>query len=235
MCLLCLKGEYTESGVLELPPLFLACKTSAVKGFLALLLPWASVSALWETDYWARCSSDLYTLHCARVKAEKCTHTGKQAYGGTEELPSVQEGRGAQKGTSKECQNIACYCFILWNLRLNSLHIKKYFFAISGIWFRPSGQSSGPFPLQKWFPDRIHSEEQKSHFVVTQGASICHSICIFHCPFFVFSLIRDPGDWNTDQSTSLGLVKRKGKRKTVKIYIIELKRFFLFLFSALSI
>lgn len=115
---------------------------------------------------------------------------------------------------------------------------QKELFAISGRWFRPSGQSflylSCTFLLQIWFQDRIYSEEQKSHSVVTQGTFICHSVCISRYPFPVFSLIRDLGDWNIDQSPSLGLVKRKGKRKKgMKKYIIELKRFFLLLFSAL--
>lgn len=117
---------------------------------------------------------------------------------------------------------------------------QKGLFAINGSWFRPSGQSflslSCTFPLQIWFPDRIYSEEQKSHSVVTQGASICHSVCISHYPFLVLSLIRDLGDWNIDQSPSLRLDKRKGKRKEgIKKNTIELKGFLLFLFSALSI
>lgn len=157
-----------------------------------------------------------------------CTHIKTGIWRDTEAALSARR-EGAQKGASKECQNIVSYCFSLWNLRLISLHIKKCLFEISNSWFRPSGQSSGPFPLQIWFPDIIHSEEQKSHSVVTQGASICHSICTFDCPFFVFSLIRDLGDWNIDQSTSLRLVKRKGERKKVKIYIIELKKIISFL------
>lgn len=75
---------------------------------------------------------------------------------------------------------------------------QKVLFAINGSWFRPSGQSllslSCAFPLQIWFLDRIYPEEQKSHSVVTQGASICHSVCVSHYPFLVFSLIRDLGD-----------------------------------------
>lgn len=160
------------------------------------------------------------------------------------------EGQGAtcragRMGSRKSCiQGRLGHCMLLfYPLEFIAEQFSTYqkeLFAINEIWFRPSGQSflylSSTFPLQIWFPDRICSEEQKSHSVVTQGASICHSVCIFQYPFLVFSLIRDLGDWNIDQSPSLGLVKRKGKRKKgMKKCIIELKRFFLLLFSALSI
>lgn len=222
MWLICLKGEYTESNVLELPPLFLSCKHEQWRAFwlfypelLSLLCERQTVVVGVVLIY-----IFIYTVlstHCTQLLLEGRevhTHRWKQAYGGTEKLPSVQEWRGAQKGASKECQNIVCYCFIFWSLRLNSLHIKKLFFAISGSWFRPSGQSSGPFPLQIWFPDRIHSEELESHSVVTQGASICHSIFIFHCPFFcVFS---DKGPWwlkyRSKHQPKAGQKKREEKK-----------------------
>lgn len=97
---------------------------------------------------------------------------------------------------------------------------QKELFAINGRWFKPSGQNflslSCTFPLQIWFPDRIYPEDQRSHSMVTQGASICHSVCISYYPFLVFSTIRDLGDWNRDQSPSQK--KREEKKSNLKKY-----------------
>lgn len=144
--------------------------------------------------------------------------TWKMAHGSTQKTPEMPGGRGAEK---RNIQGTLGHCMLLfYPLEFTTEQFSTYqkeLFAISGSWLRPSGQNflslSCTFPLQMWFPDRIYPQEQRSHSVVTQGASICHSVSISYYPFLVFSLIRDLGDWNIDQSPSLRRVKIKGKRK----------------------